>query len=332
MSNGRLRAGAAALTRKLEPHARRLAGESEKAAAIDLDDWLKPCFGAELDPVEARLTTDPDLPLSVFSGLSDDLWALLSTRSYSAYPAILKALPEVPDPALQISWNGAEGVTLAAQSASFYSKVKARIRRYGEIPVEEASLLDFGCGWGRLLRLFGREVTPDRLFGCDPVESILDTCREAGVRATLARSEFLPREIPFEEKFDAAYSFSVFTHISEESHLTCLNAIHGSLKPGGLFFVTVRPPGYLRISAESAPLLEQAGPDLAKAYEGPRYGFQPHASDESHPQFDGTKMHYGEAVIGLDYIREKWDMFELLDVTPQASDMYQVVVTLRRKD
>ena len=176
-SSGRLRAAAAALNRKLT-------GEEAGPPALDLDDWLKPCFGAELDPIEARLASDPDLPLSVFSGLSDDLWALLATRSYSGYPAILKALPQVPDPALQVNWNGAEGVTLAAQSASFYSKVKARIRRYGEVPIEEATLLDFGCGWGRLLRLFAREVEPARLFGCDPVEAILDTCRQAEVRSS----------------------------------------------------------------------------------------------------------------------------------------------------
>lgn len=324
-----MRHGAAVLVNRLRPYAQRVAGAPSQT--IDLDDWLRPCFGHELDPIEEKLRAEPDAPLSIFADLSDDLWALLATRAYTSYPAIAKALPDVPDPGLQVSWNGAEGVTLASQSVSFYSKAKARIRRYGDVPVEEASLLDFGCGWGRLLRLFSREVSEDRLFGCDPVEPILDTCRTAGVRATLGRSEFLPKEIPFDRKFDAAYSFSVFTHISEESHLTCLDAIHGSLKPGGLFFVTVRPPGYLRISAESAPLLEAAGPDLAKAYDGPRYDFQPHASDASHPQFDGTKMHYGEAVIGLEYIREKWTNFELLDVTPQTSDMYQVMVTLRKK-
>ena len=37
------------------------------------------------------------------------------------------------------------------------------------------------------------------------------------------------------------------------------------------------------------------------------------------------------AMINLPYIRERWgELFSLLEVAPQISDMHQVVVTLRR--
>ena len=36
-------------------------------------------------------------------------------------------------------------------------------------------------------------------------------------------------------------------------------------------------------------------------------------------------------MINLPYIRERWgELFSLLEVAPQISDMHQVVVTLRR--
>jgi hypothetical protein len=43
-------------------------------------------------------------------------------------------------------------------------------------------------------------------------------------------------------------------------------------------------------------------------------------------------MTYGEAVITLPYVRERWSsMFELLDVDVLLGDLYQVMLTLRRR-
>jgi hypothetical protein len=43
-------------------------------------------------------------------------------------------------------------------------------------------------------------------------------------------------------------------------------------------------------------------------------------------------MTYGEAVITLPYIRERWtSLFELLDVELLIGDLHQVMVTLRRR-
>jgi len=60
--------------------------------------------------------------------------------------------------------------------------------------------------------------------------------------------------------------------------------------------------------------------------------FVPHAADPSHPQFGGDEMHFGEAVITLPYVRERWaDLFELLEVESTIEDAYQTVLTLRRR-
>jgi hypothetical protein len=43
-------------------------------------------------------------------------------------------------------------------------------------------------------------------------------------------------------------------------------------------------------------------------------------------------MTYGEAVISLAYVRERWlDRFELVDVHVPTEDPYQVALTLRRR-
>ena len=322
--------------------ARRLAGTRFGRRAVEslrstpaetgLDQWLEPLFGDELDRIEAEIDGAGPEGYAAFRDLDDDLWSLLLTLEYEGWPGIRSFLPGLPDPALQQMWNGTSGPALAAQSVCFYRKLKEMQSRFGAGELEQANVLDFGCGWGRLTRMLARDLEPGRLFGCDPVENILDVSRESGVPAKLARSEFLPESLPFDEDFDLVFSFSVFTHISEAAHMASLEAIHGGLKPGGLFVVTVRPPAYLDFNPLMAPANQALGPDRDRALEEPHYIFVSHET-EGHPQFDGQEMSYGETVITLPYVRENWSpMFELLDVSVMTGDMYQVALTLRKSD
>ena len=268
---------------------------------------------------------------ALFSELDVDLWALLLTQEYRAYPNIRALLPAVPDPSLQERWNGVSGVLLASQSAAFYRRLRDRYAQAGERPLATARVLDFGCGWGRLTRFLARDVPRGRLYGCDPVESILDVCRDSGVPATLARSEFVPERLPFDEPFDLAFAFSVFTHLSEAAHERCLAALHAGLRPGAVLVVTIRPPEYLQSSELMGPVRDELGADAAARLAGPSYLFAPHAADPSHPQYAGGEMTYGETVITLPYVRERWSRwFDLLHTDLLIGDLHQVVLTLRR--
>lgn len=192
-------------------------------------------------------------------------------------------------------------------------------------------MLDFGCGWGRLTRFFARDVAPGSLLGCDPSEEILAVCRANRLPAELARSDYVPETLPF-GGVDFSFSFSVFTHISEAAAATCLRALHAALNPGGLLIVTIRPPAYLELDPKMADALAALG-DPVQALRGPRYVFVPHPTEGGHPQYDGGEMTYGEAVISLPYVRERWsELFDLVDVKVVTEDIYQVAVTLRRRD
>lgn len=193
-------------------------------------------------------------------------------------------------------------------------------------------MVDFGCGWGRLTRFLARDVAPGQLYACDPVDAILDVCRQTGVPAVLGRTDFLPEQLPFDERFDLAFAFSVFTHLSEVAHESCLRALHRAVVPGGIVVVTVRPPDYLHLSPRLHPVLETLGADYRARLEEPRFLFVPHPPEPVHPQYAGGEMTYGETVITLPYIRERWtSMFELVDVHVMVGDLYQVMITLRRR-
>jgi len=302
--------------------------------AVSLQQWLRPLFGEELDRIDAGLEGAGPEGYDLFRELDDDLWSLLLTKEYEDWPRIRAFLPDLPEPALQQMWNGTSGPALAAQSVCFYRKLKEMQSTHGERPLDESRVLDFGCGWGRLTRMLGRDVQPGGLYGCDPVESILQISRDSRVPARLGRSEFLPETLPFEEKFDLVFAFSVFTHISEAAHFASLEAIHGGLSANGLFVVTIRPPAYIDFNPLMKPAIDRLGPDYPTKLREPRYVFVPHETD-GHPQYDDADddpMSYGETIITLPYVRDRWsDLFELIDVSVLTGDMYQVALTLRRR-
>jgi SAM-dependent methyltransferase len=306
-------------------------GGPEPASRAVLDPWLEHFFGHRLAAVDAACATagPADQP-ALFGDLDDSLWAMLLTQQYERWPHIKALLPDVPEPGLQETWNGCSGIALASQSRAFCAALRSGYARHAGRPLSAARVLDFGCGWGRLTRHLARDVAPQRLYGCDPVQGILDVCRANGVAATMARSEFLPERVPFAESFDLVFAFSVFTHLSEAAHERCLSALHAALAPEGILVVTVRPPSYLSQCEAMHPLRDALGPDAA-ILAGARYLFVAHEADPGHPQRHGDAIDYGETVVTIDYVRERWaDRFEVLDTTLLLEDPYQVVLTLGR--
>jgi SAM-dependent methyltransferase len=296
------------------------------------DAWLS-LFDEDLIELDAACRREGLAALARFRDLDDDLWTVLLTRSYERYPGIRSLMPRLPSPDLQLRWNGAAGLELLTQGKAFYRRAHAGFARHGRRPLAEATVLDFGCGWGRLTRFFIRDLAPRSLFGCDTVESILDVCRESGLPAEFALCDPRPRRLPFDREVDLIVAFSVFTHLSEPAHDACLRAIHASLAPGGIFVATIRSPAYLVGHELGAPLLEMLDEDPVKAFARPLYLFSPHPAEPEHPQYQGGPMDYGETVISLPYIRERWSaLFDLLDVALLTEDMHQVVLTLRRRD
>jgi len=299
-----------------------------------LDSWLLHYYGDRLAAIDRACEAgDGAERFALFRGLEPDLWALLLTQQYRAFPNIRALLPSMPEPELQEQWNGRSGLSLASQSNSFYVRLRARYAQHAGTSLERARVLDFGCGWGRLTRFLARDVAVGHLFGCDPVEKILDVCRATRVPASLARSEFLPDGLPFDEQFDLVYAFSVFTHLSETAHERCLRALYRALRPEALLIVTIRPPAYLDFCEPLLPHIAAAGEDPPAALERPLYLFAAHPASPHHPQCRGDdEIDYGETVITMAYVRERWsELFAVLDVDLLVEDPYQVMLTLRRR-
>lgn len=99
------------------------------------------------------------------------------------------------------------------------------------------AILDFGCGCGRLARMF--KGHPHRVAGCD-----IDARHVAWVSENLkfmdAKVSKVSPPIPYaNNEFDAVISISIFSHLSEKSQDQFLAELHRVCRPGGFLFLSV---------------------------------------------------------------------------------------------
>ncbi len=111
------------------------------------------------------------------------------------------------------------------------------------INFEEGSktLLDWGCGPGRVLRHLPQLAGTDHtITGCDYNEVYSDWCTKNIEGVQFLKNELQP-PLPFEPaSIDGIYGLSIFTHLAAESHTAWAAELLRILKPGGVLIVTVQ--------------------------------------------------------------------------------------------
>jgi ubiquinone/menaquinone biosynthesis C-methylase UbiE len=141
----------------------------------------------------------------------------------------------------------------------------------GLVNVESApvSILDVGCGTGRLLRK-ARERWPNaRLIGVDPAEGMVNKARQLMRDSTFMVSPAESIPLP-DTSVDLVFSTASFHHWSDQ--LRGIREIRRVLRPGGQFLLAdiVPPPfilrvihhGHMRNPTEVREMFEQEGLDV----------------------------------------------------------------------
>lgn len=101
-------------------------------------------------------------------------------------------------------------------------------------------ILDFGCGNGRLLKLF-----PDKKIdytGVDISQKLVDLARNKYLEESRSFLKIDPSQpsLPFEDDFfNSVYSIAVFHHFSKEHAEKMARELYRVIKPGGYVIVTV---------------------------------------------------------------------------------------------
>lgn len=100
------------------------------------------------------------------------------------------------------------------------------------------SVLDFGCGCGRVLRQWSSRP-PRELCGTDYDPDMVAWCRaNLPFVSRVTRNELEPPLACGGDAFDFAYAISVFTHLSEDLANGWIDELHRVMKPGGYLYIS----------------------------------------------------------------------------------------------
>lgn len=252
-------------------------------------------------------------------GINDFLGTLWSMPA-EEYPRISAILPSMASIDVQSSWTGSSGPILMNQSVSF---ARAAAFNYANITGQSLRgkrILDFGCGYGRLLRAF--TYFSDDVHGVDPWTESVRICREAGLNDNISISDYLPSSLPVPVNFDFVFAFSVFTHLSERATKQSLSTIRKHMRSDAVLCITVRPIEYWRaVYRDETEAFFEA---VERAHRSVGFAFVPHHRDA----IDGD-ITYGDTSMTLDYLLSVANGFELASTDRSGDDEMQRYVYLK---
>jgi trans-aconitate methyltransferase len=247
-----------------------------------------------------------------FRGLSDAEWTNLLVRSVRESVIDGFEFPRFPAEQIQSQFVGSSNEVALREASTFYSFAKQHARALGTPICDDSVLLDFGCGWGRFLRLFWRDLPADRIFGVDVDPVILGECRKAGIQAHLQHIESRGRLALPDRSVSHIIAYSVFTHLPEDIQFHWLDELARVAKPGCVFVCTTEPRRFLDFVASIPPnpqspwhggLREAAGDieEKKRQFDAGHFVYIPTGGGDFR-----DKSVYGDAVIPRSYIEDNW--------------------------
>lgn len=147
------------------------------------------------------------------------------------------SLPALPDPETQILFTGRAGRPNLQQAFDFYKFVSSHL------PPDSGAqyrIVDFGGGWGRILRFFLRDVASDRLVLTDCLNDAIECAKSLSPTYKIIKNEVNPPLPIGRSSVDAFYAFSVFSHLNERATRNWLAHFSELLTNGGKVFITTR--------------------------------------------------------------------------------------------
>lgn len=241
------------------------------------------------------------------------------------FPEASNLLPKMAAESTQRSWTGASGEVLRNQSIDFLRVVSERYCWFTGKSLRGAKILDYGCGYGRLLRLLPFFTEIKNIYGVDPWDRALELCAEDGVPGNLSLVPYLPDGPIPGPRFQFVFAFSVFTHTSERATKAGIQAILQSLAPGGICAITIRPRNYWTISSQAVSAGVVA--DLENQHDLHGFAFLPHQREA----VDGD-ITYGDTSFTTEWLEKNIEGIELLGTDSSATDVHQNYVFFRGRE
>jgi SAM-dependent methyltransferase len=240
------------------------------------------------------------------------------------YPALSRLLPAMASEETQMHWTGAHGLSLLSQSLSF---VRIVSNMYGLLTgrsLEDGRILDFGCGYGRIIRLMYHFTEPHNIHGVDPYQPSIDLCRECGLPGNFHLSDYLPASLPFSVgDFDLIYAFSVYTHLSMRATRQTLSVLRRYISDRGLLVITIRPKEIWSVLAGNDGSPETVA-ERQRKHRTEGFVFDPQQPGH---EVDGDIV-YGDTSISLEWLEHEIPGWKIRAHVLSPDDPMQSVVFL----
>jgi len=132
------------------------------------------------------------------------------------------------------------------------------LRGSGVAVDSSTSVLDFGCGCGRVIRHV-HAMTGARCYGTDYNPQLIEWCKRK-LRFAQFKVNGVAPPLPYgDAQFDVIYALSVFTHFGEDLQSAWLSELSRVLKPGGHLLMTTHGESFLPKMTEEERRIFRSG-------------------------------------------------------------------------
>jgi hypothetical protein len=169
--------------------------------------------------------------------ISNEEWfeANLDPQEYRAKLGV--NIPNLPPDEFQVRFTGRNGRENLQHAFDFYNFVLANLP---DLNIDKYDVLDFGGGWGRILRFFIREFRAEQLIMADCLTEAIECARTLDSPFKIIHSDVNPPLPLTQGSIGLCYAFSVFSHLAEQQCCDWLAYFGKLLLSGGKLFVTTR--------------------------------------------------------------------------------------------
>jgi SAM-dependent methyltransferase len=259
-----------------------------------------------------------------------EAWLDLNERLCFETPELSNYVSPFPPPHLM---QIVSGLTSPADFAAHGVTIYRAIQDASPKPlIGFGNILDFGCGSGRLGRLF--KGHPGKITGCDIDGRLVDWINGYLPHMTAVRTD-PAAPLPFEDgSFDAVISVSVFSHLDEDTQKLYLAELQRVSARGAYLFLTTHGERALTRAVSEDRIFDMLGilhADLNRAATGMSEG---HHNFILQPAGHLTSEHYkyGITFIPESYVRRVWtEFFDVAAIVGGAIHDFQDIVVCRKR-
>ena len=223
----------------------------------------------------------------------------------------------VPPPKLRYRVHGstdAEGYSIVGKQS--WESVARLLELHGLQIDDFESILDFGCGPGRVIVNIpeSSEGKTRKSYGADIDPEAIAWCKKhiPSSRFTIVDKD---PPLPFDDNsFDLIYTISVFTHLDETMQFSWLDELRRVLKPNGIAIASLHGDYHRTLSGKSR--------DISRGFKYTRAKVSKH----------GLPDFYQDAQHSREYVEREWaNYFEVLDYVERGVSDHHDAVVLRKR-